>query len=596
MADRDAKVVIKQKDGSDKITIYPHTKADIVELIGIPGSGGTHTAYTVNGTTVTTTEDAFASILGSDGYVAKRVNWCPPSSINMIAGQGNNFTQDLHKGDVIVPGTEIPAYITSGCQGITLGPKLIDSTSHKIAMSLLPDVILGQLMYGGTITTINDGDEIKRATITNNLRTKLGLSSSVTTIDVINDSTDNTSATPKQYGYTTLEGVYFICQDSGYFGPDPQDPDVHAIDDIRIGDWLISTGSSWQKVDNTDVPVTLSGNTLTVDGTSINIMTTDTQQTITGQKSFTGNVYMNSIHGGLSYGTQSESDAYKLHRRFNLNLGNSSFDTTTLDFRFQEVRSDPNDATAYEKVVVIEDEDNDICVLDTGLYYGTHYPENEVATKGDIHGFLPLTAGSSYPLTGDLYIGQANPSSATHPFHSQALKFYIDQNSNHTCSIYAGEQNYGTSVNPDYRTELRFSCWDDIYRFASDDFDAVLHLSNLVDEDRHYQFPNRDGTFALGATSGIRWDKVSGTWTPTTLVGYADSTGVIELADSGIGVNRDDTEAGEYLTATYSVLTVNSKGIAIDGGQLLALCSAESGTIYNSVVDGGFYFLEDASA
>ena len=107
--------------------------------------------------------------------------------------------------------------------------------NNKVSTTYLPDQILGQLLYGGTVT----GAGV--ATLTTNAKTKLGTSSD--TITLTNDTTAIT-------GYSANEGLYYIASSDGNF----------AGLSLLVGDWLISVGSSWKKIDNTDAVTGVKGN------------------------------------------------------------------------------------------------------------------------------------------------------------------------------------------------------------------------------------------------------------------------------------------------------------------------------------------------
>ncbi len=112
---------------------------------------------------------------------------------------------------------------------------LIDN-SDKVATVYLPDVILGQLLYAGAFDPTT-----AEATLTTNAKTKLGTTSS--TITLTNDTTPIT-------GYEANEGCFYICSDNGTF----------ASISFLVGDWLVSTGSGWTKIDNTDAVTGVKGN------------------------------------------------------------------------------------------------------------------------------------------------------------------------------------------------------------------------------------------------------------------------------------------------------------------------------------------------
>lgn len=116
----------------------------------------------------------------------------------------------------------------------------------KIPVGLLPDVVLGNVLYGGNLTNAPTSNDVWAATPSASLKTRLGLASTVTSITIKNQE-GGTSTTG--YGWKALEGVYFIANAKGTF----------AGIDFEVGDWLISNGDSWQKVDNTDTIKTVGG-------------------------------------------------------------------------------------------------------------------------------------------------------------------------------------------------------------------------------------------------------------------------------------------------------------------------------------------------
>ena len=111
---------------------------------------------------------------------------------------------------------------------------LIDN--NKVTTTYLPDFILGQMVYAGTFVPTT-----AVATLTTNAKTKLGTSSN--TITLTNDTTAIT-------GYEANEGCYYICSADGTFAG------ISCI----TGDWLVSTGTAWDKIDNTDAVTGVKGN------------------------------------------------------------------------------------------------------------------------------------------------------------------------------------------------------------------------------------------------------------------------------------------------------------------------------------------------
>lgn len=116
----------------------------------------------------------------------------------------------------------------------------------KIPVGLLPDVVLGNVLYGGNLNSAPTDANTWAVTPSASLKTRLGMTSTVTSITIKNQE-GGTSTTG--YGWKVLEGVYFIANAAGTF----------AGISFEVGDWLISTGDSWQKVDNTDTIKTVGG-------------------------------------------------------------------------------------------------------------------------------------------------------------------------------------------------------------------------------------------------------------------------------------------------------------------------------------------------
>lgn len=112
---------------------------------------------------------------------------------------------------------------------------LIDS-GNKVALKYLPDVVVGQMLYAGTVVPSTGV-----ATLTANAKTKLGVTSN--TITLTNDTTAVT-------GYTANEGNYYICSADGTF----------AGTAFLVGDWLVATSAGWKKIDNTDAVTGVKGN------------------------------------------------------------------------------------------------------------------------------------------------------------------------------------------------------------------------------------------------------------------------------------------------------------------------------------------------
>lgn len=135
-------------------------------------------------------------------------------------------------------GTSQGAYDGATAKEVNITPASIGAValdgSHKVPLANIPDVILGQVLYGGTVA----GSAV--ATLSANAKTKLSVGTA--TLTLTNDDTAHT-------GYKDNEGVYYIASAAFSF----------AGLSIQVGDWLISTGTGWQKVDNTDAVTGVKG-------------------------------------------------------------------------------------------------------------------------------------------------------------------------------------------------------------------------------------------------------------------------------------------------------------------------------------------------
>lgn len=97
----------------------------------------------------------------------------------------------------------------------------------------------------GVNATSSGGGTPIIATLSNNAIKKLGVDN--TSLNITNDTTDKT-------GYVSNEGIYYIATTSFKF----------AGLSFKTGDWLISTGNAWTKIDNTDAVTGVKGNSESV--------------------------------------------------------------------------------------------------------------------------------------------------------------------------------------------------------------------------------------------------------------------------------------------------------------------------------------------
>lgn len=117
---------------------------------------------------------------------------------------------------------DIPVDMVSGLLG----------NDSRILPSLLPDWLMGQLLYGGTV----DGSSV--ATVSAAFKDRYGTGGDTVTLNASNAS---------QY-----EGVYFIASADASSGV------VQSLG-VRTGDWVVSNGLAWTKIDNTDSVSSVAG-------------------------------------------------------------------------------------------------------------------------------------------------------------------------------------------------------------------------------------------------------------------------------------------------------------------------------------------------
>lgn len=110
-----------------------------------------------------------------------------------------------------------------------------DLDNGKIPTSQLPDYILGQLLFGGTVGSGTATSMV--ITPSGNYKQKHATPSTQTTVTVAKDTV------------AAHEGEYFIATDG---------TSVFGIP-VDNGDWIVSTGIEWKKIDNTDAITKVAG-------------------------------------------------------------------------------------------------------------------------------------------------------------------------------------------------------------------------------------------------------------------------------------------------------------------------------------------------
>jgi hypothetical protein len=118
----------------------------------------------------------------------------------------------------------------------------LDANNH-ILLEQLPDVVLGQVMFGGTITS--GGTNAMQVTVSAQFKAKYGVTSDTLTVSASDAS--------------KYEGSYFIVSGAA---------NVMNLS-TAAGDWVISDGSTWRKIDNTDAVSSVAGETGVITATAL---------------------------------------------------------------------------------------------------------------------------------------------------------------------------------------------------------------------------------------------------------------------------------------------------------------------------------------
>ena len=152
------------------------------------------------------------------------VNTQITDAIDKLAGSKNGENNGI-KVSVSTSKGEVSG-VTVDASGLatTLSNKADLGTDGKILSTQLPDYILGQVLFGGTIGANGT------LAVSDNFKTKYGTVSSL----------------PDATGY---EGAYFIATADGT---------AKGVS-YNTGDWVISTGAEWKKIDNTDAVSSVAG-------------------------------------------------------------------------------------------------------------------------------------------------------------------------------------------------------------------------------------------------------------------------------------------------------------------------------------------------
>ena len=226
-----------------------YTKSEIAGLLA--GYVTLATAQTVTG------KKTFSALLTASGGIsgtnADFNGYVSAVKLYVPSGSGNKV-YDLYISDTAVSGeapsgssgideAELWTILTDGEGGEVIDISHIPAipadsvtgllgTDGRISASLLPDFLLGQLLYGGTIGASSV------ATLSAAFKDRYNVSASTLTVTASNAA--------------AYEGVYFIASANGTSG-------IVSSLGVRTGDWVVSSGISWNKIDNTDSVSSVAG-------------------------------------------------------------------------------------------------------------------------------------------------------------------------------------------------------------------------------------------------------------------------------------------------------------------------------------------------
>lgn len=144
-----------------------------------------------------------------------------------------------------------------------LETELFGEGGNKILEKHLPDYILGQLKFGGTISNTQAALEAPTnfhiaISPSQNYISEKGLDENNATIYIMK---------PSDFLASKNEGWYFIvAKTTTQTGDSIGDFAWGTVDNVfRVGDWFLSTGKDWVRIDNTDSVTSVAGYTGAVD-------------------------------------------------------------------------------------------------------------------------------------------------------------------------------------------------------------------------------------------------------------------------------------------------------------------------------------------
>ena len=175
--------------------------------------------------------------VGLDAF-AKKVKDFVERKVANSGGGGAVTSVNGKVGDVVLDKSDV------GLENAVEKSDILDE-NNKILTGKLPDFIFGQLLFGGLIKMVGTATSGK-------VKTSAAFKSR---FNLNYDTIDITSGQAATYG-----NVYFIVQDFTGQGTYTNQT-ILGVESVSTGDWIISTGDNWEKVDNTDAVKTVAGRT-----------------------------------------------------------------------------------------------------------------------------------------------------------------------------------------------------------------------------------------------------------------------------------------------------------------------------------------------
>lgn len=160
-----------------------------------------------------------------------------PGDVAKVSGTINNGHIAIWSNGTTL--TDGYATTSTGGSG-NVGKVILTDANGKISESLIPDSILGQLVYGGTVFKEEEsGTTYIRAQLSEAAKIKLEA-----TADKVTLVSSATSSSANTYGYQQCQQIYFVVSEQAGF--------TFADISFKVGDWLLATDSKWDKIVNTD--------------------------------------------------------------------------------------------------------------------------------------------------------------------------------------------------------------------------------------------------------------------------------------------------------------------------------------------------------